>query len=111
MKFYDIENETIKAVDYEIQIKSMGIVGKATPKNKYNVHVPDNDVQIQRNIDISINRMIANDEAVSDLMVTSCSFCLLNLDNAFEQVNNKKDKDRKVKDLSEILLISLKDGN
>ena len=47
----------------------------------------------------------------ADLMVTSCSFCLLNLDNAFEQVNNKKDKDRKVKDLSEILLISLKDGN
>lgn len=72
MKFYDIENETIKAGDYEIQIKSMGIVGKATPKNKYNVHVPDNDVQIQRNIDISINRMIVNNEAVSDLMVTSC---------------------------------------
>ena len=47
----------------------------------------------------------------ADLMVTSCSFCLLNLDNAFEQVNNKKDKDRKVKELSEILLISLKDGN
>lgn len=70
MKFYDIKDSLIEKDGYILKFTNKGIVGKATPKNRMNVNIPDNDAQIQANIDTMIRLMKAKDEVYGDIMVT-----------------------------------------
>lgn len=70
MKFYDIKDSLIEKDGYVLKFTNKGIVGKATPKNRMNVNIPDNDAQIQANIDTMIRLMKAKDEVYGDIMVT-----------------------------------------
>lgn len=70
MKFYDIKDSLIEKDGYVLKFTNKGIVGKATPKNRMNVNIPDNDAQIQANIDTMIRLMRAKDEVYGDIMVT-----------------------------------------
>ncbi|MCE5214723.1 MAG: (Fe-S)-binding protein [Methanobacterium sp.] len=58
---------------------------------------------------LASNRLKDFQDTDADFMITSCSFCLLNLKDACEKLNNEQCKASKVKDLSEILLEALKD--
>lgn len=70
MKFYDIKDSLIEKDGYVLKFTNKGIVGKATPKNRMNVNIPDNDAQIQANIDTMIRLMKSKDEVYGDIMVT-----------------------------------------
>lgn len=70
MKFYDIKDSIIEIDGYILKFTNKGVVGKATPKNRFNAHIPDNDNQIQHNLNTTIRLMKEKDEVYADMMVT-----------------------------------------
>lgn len=70
MKFYDIQDSIIEKDGYILKFTSKGNVGPAMQKNRFTANVPDNDFQIQRNLDTMLRLMVEKDDVYADMMVT-----------------------------------------
>lgn len=70
MKFYDIKDSIIEKDGYVLKFTSKGNVGPAMQKNRFTANVPDNDIQVQKNLDTMIRLMVEKDEVYADMMVT-----------------------------------------
>ena len=70
MKFYDIQDSIIEKDGYILKFTSKGKVGPAMQKNRFTANVPDNDFQIQRNLDTMLRLMVEKDDVYADMMVT-----------------------------------------